>query len=70
MREKRSNLLVEDDIVDQMTVRRFVTKQQLNYDLSVAGSFAEAMAKLNGATPRPARIECVQGNTWTVCRGI
>jgi signal transduction histidine kinase len=45
----RRILLVEDDKVDQLAFRRFVIKQQLNYDLSVAGSFTEALVALDGA---------------------
>ena len=43
-------LLVEDDKVDQQAFRRFVAEQQLNYDLSVAGSVAEAAEALDVAT--------------------
>ena len=45
----RRVLLVEDDKVDQRAFRRFVSEQQLPYDLSVAGSVAEATAALEVA---------------------
>lgn len=39
-------LLVEDDKVDQMAFRRYIKEQSLPYDLTVAGSVAEAAAVL------------------------
>lgn len=43
-------LLVEDDKVDQQAFQRFVAEQRLPYDLSVAGSVADATAALGVAT--------------------
>ncbi|MEK6697872.1 MAG: hybrid sensor histidine kinase/response regulator [Nitrospirota bacterium] len=42
-------LLVEDDSIDQTAFKRFVAGQRLPYDLSVAGSVAEATAALGAA---------------------
>lgn len=39
-------LLVEDDITDQMSFKRFVKREQLPYDYHVAGSVAEAIEVL------------------------
>jgi len=43
-------LYIEDDSIDQQAFRRFVAEQRLPYDLSVAGSVAEATAALGAAT--------------------
>ncbi len=39
-------LLIEDDLTDQMSFKRFVKRQQLPYDYDIAGSVAEAIALL------------------------
>lgn len=39
-------LLVEDDITDQMSFKRFVKREQLPYDYQIAGSVAEAIEVL------------------------
>ncbi len=35
-------LLIEDDKVDQMAFERYVAKEKINYDYSIAGSVKEA----------------------------
>jgi diguanylate cyclase (GGDEF)-like protein/PAS domain S-box-containing protein len=40
-------LLIEDDITDQMSFKRFVKREQLPYDYQIAGSVAEAIEMLN-----------------------
>jgi|GEM_PF-1757281 len=43
-------LLIEDDITDQMSFRRFVKHQQLPYGYDIAGSVAEAIDLLTSIT--------------------
>lgn len=40
-------LLVEDDLTDQLSFKRFVKRQQLPYDYDIAGSVAEAIESLS-----------------------
>ncbi len=40
-------LLIEDDIIDQSAFERLVKEQQLPYDYSIAGSFAQAVSILD-----------------------
>jgi PAS domain S-box-containing protein len=46
-------LLIEDDKVDQLAFRRFVREANLPYDLTVAGSVAEARAFLQPVSTAP-----------------
>jgi diguanylate cyclase (GGDEF)-like protein/PAS domain S-box-containing protein len=43
-------LLVEDDLTDQLSFKRFVKHQHLPYDFDVAGSVAEAIERLSANT--------------------
>jgi len=43
-------LLVEDDLADQMSFKRFVKKNALHYDYTIAGSLTEAIALLKSNT--------------------
>ena len=45
-----SLLLVEDDLADQMSFKRFVKQEQLPYDYTIAGSVAEAVDLLKKQT--------------------
>ncbi|PKM37063.1 MAG: diguanylate cyclase [Gammaproteobacteria bacterium HGW-Gammaproteobacteria-10] len=50
-RKKPVNLLlVEDDLADQMSFKRFVKQEQLPYDYTIAGSVAEAVDLLKKQT--------------------
>ncbi|MBE0435049.1 MAG: EAL domain-containing protein [Methylomicrobium sp.] len=50
-RKKPVNLLlVEDDLADQMSFKRFVKQEQLFYDYTIAGSVAEAVDLLKRQT--------------------
>ena len=42
-----SLLLVEDDLTDQLSFKRFVKRQQLPYDIDIAGSIAETIERLS-----------------------
>lgn len=56
MKEKRAVLLVEDDIVDQMTVKRAFKEVKIANRLDMAGNGLEALDLLRGDGPLPCMI--------------
>ena len=56
MNEMRSVLLVEDDIVDQMTVKRAFKELKITNRFDVAGNGLEALALLRGGAELPCGI--------------
>jgi CheY-like chemotaxis protein len=56
MKEMRSVLLVEDDIVDQMTVKRAFKELKIPNRLDIAGNGLEALALLRGGGELPCGI--------------
>jgi len=56
MKGQRPILLVEDDEVDILTVKRALRDLKVDNDLLLAGNGEEAIALLRGEAPRPALI--------------
>jgi CheY-like chemotaxis protein len=56
MKVMRSVLLVEDDIVDQMTVKRAFKELKISNRLDIAGNGLEALALLRGGGELPCGI--------------
>ena len=56
MNEMRSVLLVEDDIVDQMTVKRAFKELKITNRFDIAGNGLEALALLRGGAELPCGI--------------
>lgn len=56
MKEMRSVLLVEDDIVDQMTVKRAFKELKITNRLDIAGNGLEALDLLRGSSDLPCII--------------
>ena len=56
MKEMRPILLVEDDVVDQMTVKRAFKELKITNSLDIAGSGLEALDLLRGHAELPCGI--------------